>query len=224
MKKAVALCLVFILLCSVFVGCGNTEPSADNPKSNETEKKNEISSIVLSTNTAEIKIGEEMSLSYIVLPESEAKATITWKSANDNIATVDSNGKIVGVAIGQTNIIASAENGVNDICAVTVIDLSPYEKMNDTERDFADVMLKSLQYFKNPKTVSVTYAYYYKVTDSWSVTISAQNSMGGNTVEDYDLDRNGKITKSLLPHVKTGLDSRYDLDLINEYISDYANR
>lgn len=102
--------------------------------------------------------------------------------------------------------------------------LSVYERLSDKEKDFADIMLKGLQYFNNPKTVSITYAYYNSGTDSWAITVSEQNAMGGYTQTDYDLARNGKITKPMFNHVKTGLDSHFNLDLINEYISGYANR
>ena len=215
MKKIVTLLIILSFCCSAFAGCADKK---------NTENKVAVSSVALSANTAEIQIGEEISLSCTILPESEKAVAVSWKSADESIATVDSSGKVIGISEGQTNIIACADNGVNDVCAITVKELSAYNRMTDREKDFVDVMLKSLQYFKNPKTVSVTYAYYRSATDSWAVTVSAQNSMGGNTVEDYDLERNGKITKALLPHVKTGLDSNYNLNLINEYIFDYTNK
>lgn len=226
MKKSLAVLLVLVLCCFALAGCGEKKKSEqmETKIETETDNKTNVSSVVLSTNTAEVQIGEEINLSCIVLPESEKDTVISWKSADDSIATVDDSGKVVGIAVGQTNIVASADNGVNDVCTITVKELSAYERMTDKEKDFADVMLKSLQYFNNPKTVSVTYAYYNSGTDTWSITVSAQNQMGGYTETDFDLQRNGEITKPIFNHIKTGLDSHFDLTLINEYISDYANR
>lgn len=47
---------------------------------------------------------------------------ITWSTSDDKVATVDENGKITAVAIGETIITAKAEDGATAECKVTVKD------------------------------------------------------------------------------------------------------
>lgn len=57
-----------------------------------------------------------------VLPEDAADKTYTWSSANEEIATVDENGKVTAVAAGTVKITATAKDGsgVKAECDVTV--------------------------------------------------------------------------------------------------------
>lgn len=47
---------------------------------------------------------------------------LTWETADKNIAIVDETGKVTGIAIGETTIIAKAEDGAQASCKVTVKD------------------------------------------------------------------------------------------------------
>ena len=51
-----------------------------------------------------------------------AERKITWSTSDDKVATVDENGKITAVAIGETIITAKAEDGATAECKVTVKD------------------------------------------------------------------------------------------------------
>ena len=53
------------------------------------------------------------------LAPANATSAVTWTSDNEAVATVNSSGKVVGVAAGSANIIATA-NGHSATCAVTV--------------------------------------------------------------------------------------------------------
>lgn len=62
-----------------------------------------------------------------VLPEDAADKTYTWSSANEEIATVDENGKVTAVAAGTVKITATAidGSGVKAECDVTVKTAAP---------------------------------------------------------------------------------------------------
>lgn len=77
-------------------------------------------SISLDKTTASVAVGSNVTLKATTEPSTE---TVTWTSSNEEVATVDSNGKVTGVAAGTANVSAFfTENGMNytATCAVTV--------------------------------------------------------------------------------------------------------
>ncbi len=77
-------------------------------------------SITLSQTTASLKVGETVTLTATILPEDATDKTVTWSSSNEAVATVDSNGKVIAVALGNANITAKCGDATAT-CAVTVI-------------------------------------------------------------------------------------------------------
>lgn len=49
-----------------------------------------------------------------------AEASLTWKSNNKSVATVDADGKVTAVGVGTSKITCTAQNGVSTNCNVTV--------------------------------------------------------------------------------------------------------
>lgn len=45
---------------------------------------------------------------------------ITWSSSNSNVASVDKNGEVLGVANGEATITVMTDNGLSDTCLITV--------------------------------------------------------------------------------------------------------
>ena len=54
-----------------------------------------------------------------VVPETATNRDIVWKSSDNTVATVDTNGTVKGIGVGRTIITAEA-GGMNDTCEVTV--------------------------------------------------------------------------------------------------------
>lgn len=76
--------------------------------------------------TLSLDVGKEYTIQASLLPFG-AQATITWKSSDTSVATVDSNGKVKAIAAGQTTIGARA-GGKRADCVVTVTDPSQGDK------------------------------------------------------------------------------------------------
>ena len=72
--------------------------------------------------TATVKVGESVTLTYTVAPE-DCTDTVTWRSSDTSVATVsnggDNVGKVTGVAAGEATITLQVGN-LTDTCTVTV--------------------------------------------------------------------------------------------------------
>ena len=77
------------------------------------------SSITLSANTLSLAVGANQTLTATKVPSSATGVSVTWTSSDTAVATVNSSGKVVGVAAG--NCVVTAEwFGAKAICAVTI--------------------------------------------------------------------------------------------------------
>lgn len=113
MKKFVAFLLMFVLAL-VFIGCGGNE-------SGDTEVK--PTKITVSETTVEIREGGTRRIIASVTPKEATNKELEWKSSNEQVATVNANGEVSGVAKGEADIIitAKADSNVTATVKVTVV-------------------------------------------------------------------------------------------------------
>lgn len=77
--------------------------------------------VIISTEEVTMNYKQPLRLFANVLPEDAAYSTeIIWESSDPSVATVDEEGKVVGVGIGTATITAKTANGISDTCTVTV--------------------------------------------------------------------------------------------------------
>lgn len=89
--------------------------------------------VQLDKNSTTINTGDPETLIATVLPDNATNKTVTWKSSNTAVATVDKNGNIKTIKAGKTNITATTVNGKTATCEVTVKDIAPTGlKLNKT--------------------------------------------------------------------------------------------
>ena len=89
----------------------------------------------LSSGSATIEVGKRKSLTYSLsnsINESYSRENSEWKSSNENVATVDQNGNIYGVADGKCIITLDPIVGPEVKCNVTVGDGVYREKLKLT--------------------------------------------------------------------------------------------
>ena len=75
--------------------------------------------IRLGTTEAVLAPGEELEVETTVLPENAEDRSVTWASSNEEIATVDGNGKITAVSVGKATITVKS----NDNCAKNAVEV-----------------------------------------------------------------------------------------------------
>lgn len=108
--------------------------------------------VTVSPNEIPVGIGSVRTLTATVLPVDASNKAVSWNSSTPAIATVDSEGKVTGVAEGTATITATTEDGgFSATCQVTVIKndgmeirlLNPYKGIsnNDNTVLFGDNML-----------------------------------------------------------------------------------
>lgn len=56
-------------------------------------------------------VGENVKIKAIVAPEDATNKTVTWASSNPAVATVDNEGNVHGIALGETMVTAKTEDG-----------------------------------------------------------------------------------------------------------------
>lgn len=69
--------------------------------------------------------GEQCALTITYTP-ADAAAALTWRSNNNNVATVDENGMVTAVAEGSTTVYVTTDNGCQSSIDITVAPLHPH--------------------------------------------------------------------------------------------------
>ena len=94
----------------------------DNQNSTYSEKElSDTSEVKLSIRQEYIKIGETLDIDVVGEVATSAQEGYTWTSSNEDVATVDSNGIVMGRGIGRTTITAyNPENGLKAKAIINV--------------------------------------------------------------------------------------------------------
>ena len=93
----------------ITVSCGNVRQKFQvKVIKDETKEKVEVTDIEISDYEEELNVDSLLSLSVTVLPKDATDAEVTYKSSNDQIATVNSSGEVKGIAPGEVIISISA--------------------------------------------------------------------------------------------------------------------
>ena len=88
-----------------------------------TVRKQLVTSITLSETNRVMQIGETAQLWAIVAPENASNKTLTWRTSNSSVATVDDNGLVNAIGAGTATITVSTTDGsyLSENCVVEVV-------------------------------------------------------------------------------------------------------
>lgn len=97
------------------------------------EKPVAVESIKVSPESVKVNKGKTANLEATISPHNAADKTVTWKSGDKSIATVDSTGKVTGKKVGKTKVTATTKNGKKATASVTVDDPTAEEAIKVTD-------------------------------------------------------------------------------------------
>lgn len=114
-----------------------------------------VNGVTVSEDTLELVKGESADLAATVTPEDATLKTVIWESADETIATVDSDGKVTATGVGTTTItVKTVDGGKTATCEVTVtapkatkvtvsVDGAEVDKLDMTAGDTANLIAKA---------------------------------------------------------------------------------
>lgn len=110
-------------------GTANVYLTVDGVKSNAcavtaTANVIHVESVSLNPEELNLEVGQNSSLVATVSPEGATYPEVSWKSSDEEIAKVDDNGVVTGIAVGEATITAEAD-GKSATCVVTVEAAAP---------------------------------------------------------------------------------------------------
>ena len=80
----------------------------------------QVTDVELDITQKALNVGDTFTLTATVKPNNATDKSVTWSSSNTSVATVDENGVVTAVSEGTATITATASNGVEASCTVTV--------------------------------------------------------------------------------------------------------
>lgn len=167
---------------------GSLNPDESNYAKDETLEVYVIDGISLNTSNASIYTGSTLQL---VLNTSNNYEPVTWKSTNPSVATVDKEGLVTGVAVGETEIIVSQTiNGVTKTatCKILVKQSVTSIKLNPSNTSIAVGDFLTINAEVTPKLNNVSLkwvtsdANIVKITQTGNLSATVSGVKGGTAV------------------------------------------
>ena len=93
--------------------------------------------VMVVPSTLNVFVSETKALTATFIPDNATNKTVSWSSSDEDVATVDQDGKVTGVFAGEATITATSEDGgFTAECAVTVKDVT-FEATIGNGEDFS---------------------------------------------------------------------------------------
>ena len=89
-----------------------------------------VTSVKLNKTSADMKVGQSMTLSATVAPSNATNKSVIWTSSNRAVATVE-NGKVTAKGAGTATITAKSNNGKTAVCTLKVKKVTGFTKLQD---------------------------------------------------------------------------------------------
>lgn len=135
-------------VCPYSSSSSSIQSSTSNTKETSTVQATIVATdIKINENITSMKEGESQKLTATIIPENVTEKNITWKSSDDNIATISSSGEIVAKKAGTVEITACSSNGKTNTIKINIkeeqkiengVKISTINKKNNNNNTITD--------------------------------------------------------------------------------------
>ena len=188
-----------------------TDNQDDTYTVNYTPPKVNVTSVGLSCEEFTLKLEDILALEASVEPSNASDMTVTWSSSDPDVATVDDQGNVTAVGLGNATITATATNGTEETdddktaeCTITVkknIELPIYDGMSKE-------LLTPFKYSLYRKQEDLSFDFIYSRDDDNGILRAELNS-GEYSAMIFSY---GYVTKSVSISVDTDGTVSFDDD------------
>jgi hypothetical protein len=160
--------------------------------------------VTLNTTNTTIALGSTKTLTATVLPEDATMRTVTWKSSNTDVATVDENGVVTTVGAGTATITATAADGKGAYAECKVNVIYNTITLTDASSSYSNATEATANTIKYTRTFNSTnwQALYVPFSMKYSDWNNDFEVAAINNVHQYDDDDNGIFDRTELEIVK----------------------
>ena len=150
--------------------------------------------IILNNNSSTLYVDSTLNLKATVIPNNATNKNVTWKSSNDQIATVDANGKVTAKKAGKAIITVKASNNIEAECEIKVITPLISVKKIDIKNNVSTVFVG--------ESINLSASISPITASNKSITWSSSNK------DIATVDENGKVTGKKAGSVKITVTSK----------------
>ena len=104
--------------------------TSGSTSSNRTTNNIEVTKIRINEEIEKIEVGKSESLTVTIIPSNATNKKITWKSNNEEIATVSATGKVTAKKPGIVKITATSSNGKTSVTEINIEEQPKVESNN----------------------------------------------------------------------------------------------
>ena len=197
----------------------------------EYELKYSVSGVSLNTNNLKLNLDTKKTYNLIanITPTNSENKNVTWESSNPSVATVDENGLVTAIGLGEATITVKTEDGeFIDTCNAVVSEITTYTvTFKDGDNTYTsefeeneDIVFKTDLEKTGYKLVGWKYNNQeYKLTDKLSmpsenIELTAIWELVIPEVKNYESDDNnitGISLKTDINNINLGIDSIYQV-------------
>ena len=94
-----------------------------------------VTGVAINIPNINIRVGDERNLTVTMIPANASNRNVTWASENRRIATITQDGKVKGIAQGQTKITVTTADGQKTDEKTIVVTPRPTPPIGTTQRD-----------------------------------------------------------------------------------------